>query len=145
MLFLFLCKTINTSEGRQLFFTYVVCYVSKVLKGWCWHFCQGYKALVLHILSIGVKIEKLHWPAAATHYLRGQETMGRRLEKNKLHCWQETRKWSLIWLLFAGGFCEHHTLCTFSARLNGTMSALTQPEMEIFSIYNHTILPNRKL
>ena len=30
---------------------------------------------------------------------RRQETMGRRLEKNKLHCWHETRKWSLIWLL----------------------------------------------
>ena len=44
------------------------------------------KALVLHILSIDVKIEELYWPAAATHYLRGQETMGRRLEKNKLHC-----------------------------------------------------------
>ena len=40
---------------------------------------------------------------------RRQETMGRRLEKNKLHCWQETRKWSLIWLLLSPSFCRHHT------------------------------------
>ena len=38
-----------------------------------------------------------------------QETMGRRFEKNKLHCWQETRKWSLIWLLLSLSFCRHHT------------------------------------
>ena len=134
MLFLFPCKT--TLTGEDIFYRYVF----KVSKG-----CQGYKALVLHILSIGVKIEKLYWAAAATHYLRGQETMGRRLEKNKLHCWQETRKWSLIWLLFAGGFCEHHTLCTFSARLNGTMSALIQPKMEIFSYNNHPCLGKVKI
>ena len=69
---------------KTFFYRYVVS--SKFQKGGSWSFCQGYKALVLHILSIDVKIEELYWPAAATHYLRGQETMGRRLGKNKLHC-----------------------------------------------------------
>ena len=58
---------------KTFFYRYVVS--SKFQKGGSWSFCQGYKALVLHILSIDVKIEELYWPAAATHYLRGQETM----------------------------------------------------------------------
>ena len=56
MLFLFPCRT--RLSGEDIFYRYVVS--SKFQKGGSWSFCQGYKALVLHILSIDVEIEELY-------------------------------------------------------------------------------------
>ena len=45
-------------QVKTFFYRYVVS--SKFQKGGSWSFCQGYKALVLHILIIDVEIEELY-------------------------------------------------------------------------------------